>query len=122
MKTATNIALAAALMLGCGGPSVVREACLGPLALNAMPDLDMLVGDTVETSLLDYFGDPMCYPEFSYAARSADPAVAASISGTDLTIAAIEEADSVRVEVTATNLGGSAAHDFYVRVEVSTER
>ncbi len=123
MKTARNIALAAAAMLGCGGPSVVEDPCYGPLALYVMPDLDMLVGDTVETSLMDHFADPMCRPEFSYAARSADPAVAASISGTDLTVSAIAEADSVRVEVTATAPNdNSAAHDFHVRVEAATER
>ncbi|MCE2398899.1 MAG: hypothetical protein J4F34_07685 [Gemmatimonadetes bacterium] len=83
-----------------------------------MPDLDMLIGDTVVASLADYFGHP-CRYELSYTASSGDrAAVAVSISEADLRTVAIAVADSVRVNVTATDTSDNiAAQDFYVSVE-----
>ena len=71
-----------------------------------MPDLGMQVGDTVEIFLGDYFSLPPGCVELSrkwgddiFEASSADPAVAVSIAAnlTDLTVAAVAVADSVRV-------------------------
>ena len=127
MKTiVSSIALAAvvATMPACNDDDD-SGVCDEPVhALLEMPDIDMLVGDTVKTFLHAYF-DALChYGEISFTARSTDPAVASSISEADtLTIVAVAEADSVRVDVTATDIrGGSAFHDFFVRVEASTGR
>lgn len=93
-----------------------------------MPDLDMRVGDTVETSLADHFSPADCLESFMarfgdslFEATSADPAVDVSVSGGVLTTVAIEEADSVRVIVTVSEdaiLGPdpSAFHEFFVSV------
>ena len=130
MRTARSIALAAAVATipACtrGAPC---DAELGPWG--EMPDLDMLVGDTVETPLADYF-DPRNCVEFAasddlavFEVRSSDPAaVAASISGnTVLTTTAVAVADSVRVKVWTTfddqaARGGDPLffHEFLVRV------
>ena len=105
MKTARNIALAAAVAaMACGGgsPSCVVE--LGPWG-DEMPDLDMLTGDTVKTPLADHFGPVECFEgsgaESIWMVRSSDPAaVAVSISAEHvLTTVAIDVADSVRVTV-----------------------
>ena len=124
MKTARSVALAAVAVVVGGiacGPSVLVDDCYwlgeGPLPLNVMPNLDMLIGDTVETSLVEYFGHMCRDYELSHTARSADPAVAVPISGTVLTTVAVGVADSVRVDVTATDqVGDSAVQDFYVWV------
>ena len=106
---------------GCGGGPYVPPLCVEPpLALGEMPDLDMLIGDTVETSLADHFGHPCGGDdELSYTASSADSAVTVSISETDdLTTVAIAAADSVRVNVTATDTADRvAAHVYYVSAE-----
>ncbi|MCE2398900.1 MAG: hypothetical protein J4F34_07690 [Gemmatimonadetes bacterium] len=82
-----------------------------------MPDLDMMIGDTVEASLVDHFGHPCGY-ELSYTASSADSAVTVSISETDLTIVAIAAADSVRVNVMVTDSADKfAVHVFYAGAE-----
>lgn len=77
----------------------------------------MLIGDTVVTSLVDYFGHPNgC--KLSYTASSADSAVAVSISEIDLTALAISEADSAPVRVMASDTTGKfAIHVFYAWVE-----
>ena len=88
-----------------------------PLALGKMPDLDMLIGDTVGTSLVDYFGHP-CQLDLSYTAGVADEAVAVSVSEIDLMTLAISVAESVPVRVIATDsVGKFAVHVFYVSVE-----
>ena len=92
-----------------------------PLAINEMPDKALLVGDTVETNLLEYF-DHLCRDidarELDYMATSREPsAVAVSITDTILVVAALAEADSVVVTVEATDENDSIArHDFYVSV------
>ncbi|MDE2973771.1 MAG: hypothetical protein OXU64_03460 [Gemmatimonadota bacterium] len=116
MRTARDIVLAAvaATIPGCwwGGADCGVE--LDPWG--EMPDLDLLVGDTVEAPLADYFRPVECveagYPWW-YAESADSAAVAVSVSEQVLTIAAVEVADSVRVTV-ATEL--SAPHKFYVRV------
>ena len=77
----------------------------------------MMIGDTVEASLVDHFGHPCGY-ELSYTASSADSAVTVSISETDLTIVAIAAADSVRVNVMVTDSADKfAVHVFYAGAE-----
>ena len=81
MRTARNIALAAAV--------ATIPACTGAAPCNAefgpwgeeMPDLEMLAGETVETSLAGHFSPTDCLEGFIadlgdslFAARSADPA------------------------------------------------
>jgi len=135
-KTIAGIALAAgvATVLACGGGSSPHP-CLMFGAWGEMPDLDMLAGDTVETSLLDHFVPRDCIEwafaddgDKIFAARSADPAaVAVSISGGVLTTAAIAAADSVLVTVALTEWATAIAlvddpsvvHEFHVSV---TER
>jgi len=106
-KTIAGIALAAgvATVLACGGGSSPHP-CLMFGAWGEMPDLDMLAGDTVETSLLDHFAPRECFNEDlqaaygDFAARSADPAaVAVSVSEYVLTTIAIAAMDSVLVNV-----------------------
>ena len=90
---------------------------LGPVALNVMPDLEMMIGEVEEISLPHYFGDP-CRRELSYtASSSASSAVTVSISGVTLTVAAVAEADSAIVRVEADNSRNQyAVHRFYVSV------
>ena len=102
---------------GCEGDELVVDDCFGPVALGKMPDLGMLIGDTASASLADYFGHPFGY-ELSYTASSTSPAVAVSISGADLMIAADEEGDYVLVVARAIDpCDESAAHSFHVSVE-----
>ena len=92
--------------------------------LREMPDVDMLVGDTMVVPLKGHFSlPPGCVEILSadglgiFKATSSDPgAVAASMADiTTLEIAALDAADSVRVTVVSElNLG--AAHEFAVRV------
>ena len=98
--------------------------------LGEMPGLDMHVGDTVETSLLDHFSDPECLRNYPgrgiwpiWAVQSSDPAaVAISVSDSThvLTTVALAVADSVRVTVGHINqLDVSDTlppHEFLVRV------
>jgi len=135
MRTARSIALAAvvATIPACGGTApCVAE--FGPWyagmpdRMDGMPDLEMLVGDVVETPLADHFRPTEClegllegYGDSLFEARSADPAaVVVSHSGGVLTTVAHEVADSVRVTVTVSKdaIGEvpSAFHDFYVSV------
>lgn len=150
MRTARSIALAAVAVgtvQGCAGGAAPCDAENGlrrydikvenghhRLYPREMPDLDMLVGDTVETYLGDYFGlIPGCvellrdWGDDLFSARAADPsAVAVSIAAdlTTLTIAAVNVADSVRVVVwnTLSTLGTyedpewDTSHEFFVRV------
>lgn len=128
MRIAIGIALAGvvATMPACVGDPPPCEAEFGPWG--EMPNLDMLVGDTVETSLADHFFPTDCLQGFIadlgdslFAAGSADPAVAVSVSRAVLTTVAIEEAEAVRVTVTVSEdaiMGPdpTAFHDFYVSV------
>ena len=83
-----------------------------------MPNLDMLIGEVQDTSLVEFF-DHQCKDfEISYAAKSSSSAVTVSVSGANLTVAAKEKEDSVGVVVTGTDKNQkSAAHRFYVSVE-----
>lgn len=104
-KTIAGVALAAiaATTTACGGSTY----CLTIRPQGDLPDLVMLAGNTVETSLLDHFVPRECMEMFLadfgdeiFEARSDDPeAVAVSVSGGVLTTAAIAAADSVRVTV-----------------------
>ncbi len=95
-----------------------KDCPYGPLALNEMPDLQMLIGEVDEISLPHYFGEP-CGRELSYtASSSASSAATVSISGTNLTVAAVDEVDSAIVRVEAGNSENQfAVHRFYVSVE-----
>ena len=129
MKTAIGtIALAAAVatMTGCWWGGAPCDSEMG-YPRGEMPDLDMLVGETVETPLADHFTRPDCirdsHNESRYwEARSSDPvAVAVSISadGQTLTTAAVSVADSVRVIVHTTLVDPEVPelyHEFLVRV------
>ena len=110
MKAARNIFLAAivATVPACTGGRRGNVVNAPPKRGIEMPDVDMLVGDTMEISLGDYFGlIPACVEDYRdhgldvFEAMSADPAVAVSIAAdlTTLEIAALEAADSVRVTV-----------------------
>ena len=88
-----------------------------------MPDVDMLVGDTMEVDLGGYYDlIPACVEDYRdhglevFEAMSADPAVAVSIAAdlTTLEIAALEAADSVRVTVVSVDQAHS--QEFVVRV------
>lgn len=115
MRTAGNIALAAAVaMMACGetppcvvvfGPSGYWDWDSEWWVTIRPPDLDMLVGDTVKTSLADYFSPSECLessaPADFWGLRSSNPeAVAVSVSAEHvLTTVAVGVADSVRVTV-----------------------
>ena len=125
MRTARNIALTAVV--------AATPACTGPPPCDVefgyphgeMPDLYMLAGDTVKTSLVDHFSRTDCFGGFeggdeTWEVRSADPAaVAVSVSEHVLTTVAIEAADSVRVTVKGSEeemFDPVAFHEFYVSV------
>ena len=114
------MAVLVALLVASGaGCEAEDEVCNhAPLALNEMPDLQMLIGEVEEISLTNYFGDP-CGRELSYtASSSASSAVTVSISGVTLTVTAVAEADSALVRVEAGNSRNQfAVHRFYVSVE-----
>ena len=135
MRGVGSIALAAVVagtVVACTGDTMGApcEFRLGPLPDSEMPDLDMLVADTVKASLKDYFYSRDCIEDAEehgysiFAARSADPAaVAVSIADvTTLEIAAIDVADSVRVTVAATTTADPLPHEFLVRVEAVAVR
>ena len=147
MRTARHIALAAAVaaMTGCGlfgsapcdveiGPKLVNlpvDSVAGgkpPYRLRReMPDLAMVVGETVKTPLADHYGRTEClmlYVEDGLIhemleSTSSDPAaVAVTISGADVVTKALAVADSVRVTV-AMNYGEEEdhyPHEFLVTV------
>ena len=121
MRTAIGIALVAAVATtACGGGTPACLVEIGPWG-DEMPDIDMLVGDTVETSLADYFAPADCLEGSGadiWEFRSSDPAaVAVSIAAEHvLTTVALEAADSVRVTVGPTYEGPQFFHDFYVSV------
>ena len=121
MRAARHVALAAAVAAtpACAGPAPCAP---GFNRLGEMPDLDMFVGDTVETPLEDYFA-PRPLAECSrgeFVASSTDSAaVAVSVSGILLTTAAFAVADSVRVTVKSTRAlddDDPDYHEFLVRV------
>ena len=121
--TIGSIALAA-IVQACttakGGPCFIDIYPVG----DEMPDLDMLVGDTVETPLEDHFSnaDSGCIRSHAYQlfeASSSDPsAVAVSILDFPvLRTVALAEADSVRVVVVyAEDVDTGIDHEFLVRV------
>ncbi len=115
-KAIAGIALAAAATIPACGESAPCDVEFGPWYSGGfdgprswvgMPDLDMLVGDVVETPLVDHFRPTGCfesaledYGDSLFVVRSADPAaVAVSHSGGVLTTAAMADADSVLVTV-----------------------
>ena len=124
MKTLISVALAAvvAAIPVCTGVNCSVET---GIPLREMPDVDMLVGDTMVVPLKGHFSlPPGCVEDFSddgrfgiFKATSSDPgAVAASMADiTTLEIAALDAADSVRVTVVS-ELNHYAAHEFAVRV------
>ena len=123
-----HIALAAliAATAACSEGGAPCDAEMG-WPIGKMPDVDMLVGDTVETPLADRFTRPACFSRAGddiWVVQSADPAaVAVSVSEHVLTTAALGAADSVRVTVGVDNelIGGYKGdslppHEFFVRV------
>lgn len=129
MKLIASIVLAAAVAgaMACGEPAGSTCEDVGPVTLNEMPDLDLAVGDTAKTSLLEapYFGR-VCslLTELRFEAQSADPAaVAVSVSDSILTTVAVGVADSVRVNVIAiATAGNSPPHEFLVSVRAGVGR
>lgn len=133
-------ALAAAVAASAGGcASCLLEA--GGYAWGEMPDLDMLVGDTVEIEVWRHFVPEECqgpgldsrFPEGwasgPFAAEWSDSAAVAVSVGDDypyhLTVAALGAADTVRVYVWQPWLMGDRRpgplypnryHEFQVRV------
>ena len=125
MRTLASIALAAivattACTTAGGGPCYIS---IDPMLADEMPDLDMLVGDTVETPLEDHFynADSGCIRAQAYglfdAQSSVPSAVAVSILDSPfLRTIALDVADSVRVTVAAWD---SPSHEFVVRVRAA---
>ena len=124
MRAAIAIMTLAATIAACSEvPPCTVE--FGPKR-TGMPDLDMLVGDTVETPLADHFGPDECSSLFTrediWIVRSSDPsAVAVSKAGAVLEIMALEVADSVRVTVGVVGIvdhrdEDDPPHEFLVRV------
>ena len=123
MKTIIVVALAAivAAVPACTGVECNTET---GIPLREMPDVNMLVGDTMVVPLKGHFSlPPGCVEVFSddghviFQATSSDPgAVAASMADiTTLEIAALDAADSVRVTVVS-DFNLYDAHEFVVRV------
>ena len=117
--------LAAAVATACSEVGAPCDFEFGPT--HGMPDLEMLVGDTVETDLRDHFGRVECSNFFTlheeiWLVRSSDPsAVAVSKAGAVLTTVALAVADSVRVTVGVVGLvdhrdEDDPPHEFLVRV------
>jgi len=124
LKTIISVALAAVV----AGVSACTKLCDIENTVSSrgieMPDLDMLVGDTVEVDLGGYYDfNPGCleaYRDYDrdaalFEVTSADPAVAVSIAAdlTTLKIAALAAADSVRV--TVVSVGPDHDQEFVVR-------
>ena len=85
-----------------------------------MPDLELHVGDTVETDLRDYFQPSVCIPGYElWHVTSADSAaVAVSIArGEALVVVALEAADSVLVTVGPAEPASDL--EFFVSVSAS---
>ena len=132
LKPDTDVELITALGTAALAAAVATASCAPCNAemgwpLGEMPDLDMLVGDTVRTSLLDHFSLAKClegYGDEIWLVQ-ADPAVAVSVSDHVLTTVALAVADSVPVEVWSTETYDgnlpvtrhpSQVHEFVVRV------
>ena len=115
ITTARGLALATAAVATvgpCGGPDYCEEVP------GEMPDLDMLVGDTVETEVWTNCSKGLL---LGFGAESADSAaVAVSVTAADssimLTTVAIDVADSVRVTVWWADRYFDHIHEFHVRV------
>ena len=134
MRTARHIILAifVTVIVACSGSGGAPcDAEFGGYPYGEMPDLDMQVGDTVETEVWRHFSAEWC-PSGTiggFTASSANPAVVA-VSATDLllTIVALDVADSVRVAVWPTYDGYTDwstedkrySHEFHVRVRPTT--
>ena len=118
MGTARHIALAAAVaaMPACTGVGV---ECLYGEPWREMPDVEMLVGDTMEIDLGYHFlSNPGCVEDVRhradydlFEATSHGPAVAVSIAAdkTTLELVALEVADSARVTVVSIDFPPSVA-------------
>ena len=123
MRRAMGIALAAAVVAAtaCGG-SPACIVVLGPWG-DEMPDLDMMVGDTVKTTLAGHFVPTYCLegsgPDI-WGLQSSNPAaVGVSVSAEHvLRTVAIREADSVRVTVWLSYDDPQYFHEFFVSVAV----
>ena len=124
MRTILSVALAAvvAAVPACTGGASCNTSTGIPL--REMPDIDMLVGDTMEIPLTGHFSlPPGCVEAYRAHGRdvveamSADPAVAVSIAAdlTTLEIAAHESADSVLVTVASVDQA-PYGHEFLVWV------
>ena len=142
--TMGSIALAVAVagaVPGCTGPEITEGAPCNLLlvARDGMPDLEMQVGDTVESPLRDHFAPDYClgmdltdmYGDMFETGSSDPAAVAVSVSGSSvdqtLTTVALDVAESVRVTVRLNPYYGrrgvnAKPHEFLVRVGDSTGR
>lgn len=125
MRTATLALLAA---VACGEPEASCDVELRPVG-DGMPDLEMQVGDTVETDLRDHYGPDGCVDLYAdherdvWAVRSADPstvAVSVPVPEAVLVTVALAVADSVRVTVELTDANEAweddPPHEFLVTV------
>ena len=110
MRKLRSIALAAlvAAVAACtstgGAPCNVEFGPYGDDVVSGsiyeMPDLDMVVGDTVKTPLRDYYGPEGCMREEVFSLSSSNPgSVAVWVSDSRLVTVAIGIADTVRVTV-----------------------
>ncbi|MDE2973774.1 MAG: hypothetical protein OXU64_03475 [Gemmatimonadota bacterium] len=127
MKTMISVALAAvvAAIPVCTGAMCDIENARLKHGIE-IPDLDMLVGETMEVDLGDYYNlIPRCVEDYRdhgldvFEATSADPAAVAVSIAADLTtleIAARKAADSVRVTVVGVDHDPGPGHEFVVRV------
>ena len=125
MRAAIGIMVLAAAIAACGEPDVGCDVSLWPS--HPIPDLEMQVGDTVETDLRGHYGSKECVEGWSdrndvWVVQSADPsavAVSVSVSEAVLVIAALAVADSVRVTVELTDANvfwaDDPPHEFLVR-------
>ena len=88
----------------------------GPEAVGSIDDAETHVGESFETALAGYFGDPDG-DALTYAATSTDSSIASvSVSGATLRVAGVGQGDAT-VTVTASDPGGlSATQTFSVTV------
>ena len=92
---------------------VVTVPNQAPVLSDSISDAEVFVGDAIEVSLSEHFGDPDG-DELSYGAESSDEGVAAvSASGGDLEVAGVSQG-SATVTVTATDAGGLSAEQGFV--------
>ncbi len=131
MKTLASIALAATVATTACTTKSSTPTCESIIGLwGEMPDLGVLVGDTVEISLEDHFRPVRCLKHYAdhdryWAVQSADSsAVAVARAGAILEVTTLAVADSVHVTVDLHPFGDVGApdpfdvqrHEFFVRV------